>query len=133
LLITRIANMLPGSVLIGLGVDWWFEATGDRYLVGAAVLATVGVVLAVRGYRLGVRYDGATLTVRGMFRSRKIQKSSIRDITVFPAVRWSSSSGRTVWTPIIAFAELDTVIAPVARRNEQAIEKLERWHRERRR
>jgi hypothetical protein len=132
LLITRIASMLPGGVLIGFGVEWWFEATGDRDLVGAVVLAAVGVVLAVRGYRLAVRYDSETLTVRGMFRSRRIQKSSIRDITVFPAVRWSSRSGRTVWTPIIAFAELNTVIPPVERRNEQAIGELERWHGERR-
>ena len=132
LLITRIANMLPGSVLIGLGVEWWFEATVDRYLVGAAVLAAVGVIVAIRGYRVGARYDGETLTVRGMFWSRKIHRSRIRDITEFPAVRWFRRSGRTVWTPIIAFAELNTVIPPVARRNEQAIEELQRWHRKRR-
>src|SRR4051794_21598784 len=117
-----MANLLPGGVLLGFGLAWCFDTTDGRYRVSAAVLATLGVLLMIRGYRLGVRYDRETLTVRGMFRTRKIQKSTIREITAFPAVRWSSQSGRTMWTPIIAFAELSTVIAPVARRNEQVIE-----------
>jgi hypothetical protein len=128
LLITRIANVLPGGVLAGFGVEWWFQATGDWQHLGAAVLTAAGAILAVRGYRVGVRYENETLTVRGIFRSRKISRSSISSITALPAVRWSSKSGRSVWTPIIAFAELDTVIPPVARRNEEAIEELERWH-----
>lgn len=127
-MITRIASMLPGGVLVGLGIEWWFEATADRYLARAAVLAAVGVILAIRGYRLGVRCDSDTFTVRGIFRSRTIDRSMILDITAFPAVRWTSRSGTTIWTPIIAFAEPGTVIASVANRNEQAIAELERWH-----
>jgi hypothetical protein len=119
--------MLPGGVLVGFGVEWWFGATGVLPQVGAAVLAGVGVTVAIRGYRLGVRCDSTTVTVRGMFWSRRISRSSIRAITVFPAIRWSSRSGRIVWTPVIAFAELGKVVPLVARRNEEATEELKRW------
>ena len=127
LLITRVASMLPGAVVIGFGVEWWFDATAGAERLGAAVLAAVGVTVAIRGHRLGVRYDSKTLTVRGMFRTRRISKSTIRGITVFPAIRWTTRSGRTMWTPIIAFAELGRVLPPVASRNEEAIEELDHW------
>jgi hypothetical protein len=94
----------------------------------AAVVAALGLVLAVRGYRLSVRCDSKALIVRGMFRSRRISKLSIRAITVFPAVRWSSSSGRIAWTPIIAFAELGRTVPQVTRRNEDAIEERMQAH-----
>jgi hypothetical protein len=76
----------------------------------------------------GVRCDSKTLTVRGLFWSRTISKSSICAITVFPAVRWCGRSGRMMWTPINAFAESNSVIPAVARRNEDAIAALQRWH-----
>jgi hypothetical protein len=130
--ITRVASVLPGCVVIGLGVER-FEVSNDQHVVAAGLLAIVGVILAVRGYGLGAQYDDEALTIRGMFRTRKIRRSDIREITAFPAVRWSSASGRRLWTPIVAFAEWGMVIPAVARRNEEAIEELERWLRKRRR
>ncbi|GAA1567832.1 hypothetical protein GCM10009804_25460 [Kribbella hippodromi] len=64
--ITRSASMLPGVVLIGFGVEWWLDATADVERLGAAALAAVGVTLAIRGNRLGVRCSSKTLTVRGL-------------------------------------------------------------------
>lgn len=127
LLITRLASMVPGVVLVGFGIEWWFAAAAVLHQVGAAVLAGVGVALSVRGYRLGVRCDSTTMTVRGLFWGRRIPRSSIRAITYFPAVRWSSRSGRIVWTPIIAFAEPWRVIPQVQMRNEEATDELRQW------
>ncbi|MEU4295577.1 hypothetical protein AB0E63_45795 [Kribbella sp. NPDC026596] len=127
LMVTRLANMVPGVVAVGFGIEWWFGASGVLHQVGAAVLAGVGVAMSVRGFRLGVSCDSATMTVRGLFWSRRIPRSSIRAITYFPAVRWSSRSGRIVWTPIIAFAEPGRVIPQVARRNEEATDELRQW------
>ena len=127
MLITRLANMLPGVLPVGFGIEWWFGATGVLHQVGAATLAGVGVTLSVRGYRLGVSCDSTTMTVRGLFWSRRIPRSSVREITHFPAVRWSGRSGRIVWTPIIAFAEPGRVIPQIERRNEEATDELRHW------
>lgn len=48
LLITRLANMLPGVVPVGFGIEWWFGAGDVLHQVGAVVLAAVGVTLSVR-------------------------------------------------------------------------------------
>jgi hypothetical protein len=127
LLIARLASMVPGVVLVGFGIEWWFAAAGVVHQDGSAVLAGVGVTVSVRGYRLGVGCDSTTVTVRGLFWRRRIPRSSIRAITDFPAVRWSSRSGRIVWTPIIAFAEPWRVIPQVERRNEEATNELRQW------
>ena len=102
--------------------------SGGRPPAGWWVVAVVvGLILVARGYRLGARCENQMLIVRGLLRSRRIPKTSIREITDFPAVRWSRNPRRMTWTPIIAFAEPGRVIPPVETRNDEAIDALRRW------
>jgi hypothetical protein len=84
-------------------------------------------VLAVRGYRLGVEYTREHATVRGYLGTRTVARSSIVEVTGFPALGWRTTGGRTRWTPILAFVEAGRVLPVVSRHNEQCMERLHRW------
>lgn len=102
LLISRVSNASPGALLVGLATKLAADDGPDAYHL-AASLVFLGVVSAVRGYRMGITVKADTVTVRGLTRSRTISRSSFIGITGFPALRWQSESGRTRWTPITAF------------------------------
>jgi hypothetical protein len=132
LLVSRIANVVPGLLLAALGVGYWLVQRTDLALTTAVLGAVVGGWLGVRGYRQGVRCGEEAIEVRGLLRSRRIPVERIVAITNFPAVSWQTESGRKRWSPIIAFAELDDLIEPIRRHNEAAVGKLQEWDQRRR-
>lgn len=124
-MVSRIANTVPGmSVLV---VGGGLSLNGPVALAGPGVAASVlvGVLLAVRGYRLGVDSRGDVVVVHGLLRSRRIPRAALAAVTVFPAFRWRDGRGRTRWTPVIAFADLSGSIAVVEQHNQKCIDLLE--------
>ena len=73
----------------------------------AFVLIPVGVVLASRGYRMGVRCSNTEVVVYGFLFTRVISKRAIMsantDVDGLPSLWWRSNSGRRRWTPIFVF------------------------------
>jgi len=131
LLVTRVANVVPGLLFGALGVGFW-AARSDRtphalLVVGVGLSAALGLYLAVRGYRQGVEYGPAGIEVRGLLRTRRIDIARITEITDFPAVRWTATSGRARWTPIFAFFGLEQMAPFVERHNASCIERLQNW------
>jgi hypothetical protein len=131
LLVTRVANVLPGLILGALGVGFWLDRS-DRtphalLVVGVGLSAALGLYLAVRGYRQGAKYGPDGIEVRGLLRTRRIAKARITEITDFPAVRWTAASGRARWTPIFAFFGLEQMAPFVERHNAACIERLQNW------
>jgi hypothetical protein len=121
LLVSRIANILPGTAVLvvggGLSLDGPAALTGP----GVVVSVLVGAVLAVRGYRLGVEAQDDDVVVHGLLRSRR----ALTAVTLFPALRWRDKRGRVRWTPVIAFADLNGSIAVVEKHNQKCIDRLE--------
>ncbi|GAA1558277.1 hypothetical protein GCM10009804_13820 [Kribbella hippodromi] len=63
MVITRVANVAPGGALAATGMGLWMEAGTAAYVVGALAVV-LGLVLGVRGYRMGVHCGAGALTVR---------------------------------------------------------------------
>jgi hypothetical protein len=127
--VTRLANSILGAAPAAGGIAVAVQAD-DALPRLTACLAVIGfAVIAVRGYRLGVRCEHAALVIRGYLRTRVIARESITGITDFPAVRWMTHSGRKRWTPITAFMTTSDAISVVRRHNERALQKLQRWAR----
>ncbi len=108
---TRVLTMVPGLLL---SVVCAMALTDDRpadWLPADWVLwsgAALGIVLGLRGARMGVYVTGERLTVRGQFLSRSIKATrvvAVRDGAV-PTLRWKSANGRTMASPLVAFANL---------------------------
>jgi hypothetical protein len=133
LLITRIANLVPGLLLAFAGAMNWLERRSDLAAVAAAAALALGSWLAFRGYRMGVRCESGVVHIRGMVWSRRIDVEWVLAVTDFPAVSWRAGSGRRRWSPIFAFFELDGLLPFVARHNAACIERLQAWDRHRRR
>jgi hypothetical protein len=136
LLVTRIANAALGLALGALGMGFCLDRpgspTGVPLVAGAGVSAAAGLLIAIRGYRMGARYGPDGIEVRGYILSRRIEKKRITDITSFPAVRWTTAAGRRRWTPIIAFAGSAQTLPFVAKHNEACIDRLQNWDDKRR-
>ncbi|MEU6594928.1 hypothetical protein ABZ923_37990 [Streptomyces sp. NPDC046881] len=127
--LNRLANSIPGAGPAAGGIAYAVQ-TDDTLPRLAACLAVIGsTVLAIRGYRLGVRCQDATLIVRGYLRTRVIARESITGITDFPAVRWTTHQGRKRWTPITAFMTTTDEISATRLHKEHALGKLQRWAR----
>ncbi|GAA3794344.1 hypothetical protein ACFS5L_37450 [Streptomyces phyllanthi] len=127
----RVANSGLGVVPGVVSVLYWAQA-GDGLRRLAAGVAVVGcAVLAVRGCRLGASCAGGKLTVRGYLRTRVIPRASITEITDFPAVRWTTGTGCTRWTPITAFATAAGETAGSRGSKERSIASIRRWARSR--
>ncbi|MFE4702432.1 hypothetical protein ACFRIC_35720 [Streptomyces sp. NPDC056738] len=123
----RLANSSLGGLPGVVGVAYVVQAEGGVPR-GLAVLGVLGFsVLAVRGYRLGVTYDHARITVRGYLRTRVVDRGDITGITDFPAVRWTSRDGRTRWTPLTAFVTGAGETSASRVRKEHAVRKLRQW------
>ncbi|MFB7515883.1 hypothetical protein [Streptomyces sp. NPDC056144] len=105
------------------------EAWAEGWRVTAALLAVLAAcgVLAVRGYRLRVRYEAHRLVVRGYLRTRTIPRESVTSVTDFPAVRWTTPSGRRRWTPIMAFAVSESGPESMRAHNLRNTARLRRW------
>jgi hypothetical protein len=119
-----IAALVVGALLDGQGLN-------PLAVVIAVLVLAVGVVLAVRSYRMGALYGPDGIEVHGLLRNRRIAKEQITQITNFPAVRWESADGRSHWTPIVAFAGYGQ-LAFIHRYNQFCILRLQTWDDERR-
>ncbi|MFF5535699.1 hypothetical protein ACFY71_25000 [Streptomyces cinerochromogenes] len=129
LTLNRLANSILGAGPAAGGVAYAVRAD-DVLSRLAACLAVIGfAVIAIRGYRLGVRCEHATLVIRGYLRTRVIARESITGITDFPAVRWTTHRGRKRWTPITAFMTSTGEISATRLHKERALGKLQRWAR----
>jgi hypothetical protein len=112
---TRFFNMFPGLLLSVVCVmaltddqpaDW---LPADWVLWGGAAL---GVVLGLRGARMGVYFRGDRLTVRGQFLSRSIKTTrvvAVRD-GMLPTLKWKTANGRTMASPLVAFANISSML-----------------------
>lgn len=122
----RVANALLGALLAAGCAAYAAEADGAR--VWAAVgLGAGGVVLAVRGYRAGVRCEAERLVVRGFLRTRVVPRAAVTGVTGLPAVRWVSARGRSRWTPVTAFAVVSGETGAARARKRQSTTRLRRW------
>lgn len=99
--VTRLANTLPGALLLALGL-WAAWADGGSWVFGGTV-ALIGAVLAVRGYRLGVTVTEREIKIRGFLRQRIIPRESVAGFTDWPAVVWHSDLPGAQHSRIAAF------------------------------
>ena len=126
---TRVANAVPGLMLAVAGVGLLSDDGLTLLARAALALATLvlGLVLVVRGYRLGVNCSANVLTVHGYCRTRAIPRPQITSISDFPAVIWRTQDDRNRWTPIIAFAIPGRALRTYKEHAEQCTELLRRW------
>jgi hypothetical protein len=111
LVVTRFANSMPGAAVIVIGLALVINTSVQvPPLIGGAVTA-VGVVLAVRGFRTGARLNRTSVTVRGYLWSRTIPRRAITELTTLPALRWTSRSGASRWTPLFIVYDLGRALA----------------------
>jgi hypothetical protein len=89
--VTRVANALPGALLVALGL-WAVLVDGGSWIFGG-VVAVLGVGLAFRGYRLGVTVTERGVEIRGFLFKRVIPREAVAGFTDWPAVVWRSELG----------------------------------------
>ncbi|MEV5974815.1 hypothetical protein [Streptomyces sp. NPDC051921] len=119
----RIANtVLGGAPAVGLAVP---AAEGSGV---AAAAALAFLVVAVRGWRVGVRCERDRLVVRGFLWTRRVDRARIGAVTGFPAVRWTSRRGGRRWTPVLALLDSagEETAGSYARKREN-LARLRRW------
>ncbi|MEU4496049.1 hypothetical protein AB0F96_22020 [Streptomyces sp. NPDC023998] len=125
--VNRVANSALGVIPAVVALAYLAQA-GDTLPRLVACLALIGfTVIAVRGYRLGVRCEHGTLVVRGYVRTLVIARESITGITDFPAVRWTTPRGRERWTPITAFMTNANEGSASQLHKLRAVGKLRQW------
>jgi hypothetical protein len=124
LLVSRVASAVPGAGIVVAGVGTFSGGTPALCAGGIVGSVLVGVLLAVRGFRLGVDCRDDVVIVRGLVWNRRIPRRAVAAVTDFPALRWRDERGRIRWTPVIAFAELGGSIPVVARHNGVCVDRL---------
>lgn len=125
--LNRLANSSLGAVPAVGGIAYGIQAS-DGFQRLVAWFAVIGLAfLAIRGYRLGVTCDNTKATIRGYLRTRVIEKERITGITDFPAVRWTTRTGRRRWTPITALMTSPSETAGTRLSKERNTAKLRRW------
>ena len=129
----RLANSGLGVVPAAGSLLYTAQAHGVYPRLAGCTMLLVLVVIAVRGYRLGVSCKDTELTVRGYLRTRTIPRGSITEITGFPAVRWTDPRGRGRWSPLWAFHTSSREPARTRAAKERDTEALRRWLRPRKR
>ncbi|ADB29428.1 hypothetical protein Kfla_0304 [Kribbella flavida DSM 17836] len=115
---------IVAALLDGAGARSWVPA------VAVVVIAASGV-LAVRAYRVGATYGPDGIEVRGYFRTRRIQRNQVTQVTDFPAVRWKDTNGKPRWTPISAFSGSSGQLRMIERHNAVCLALLQLWDEER--
>jgi hypothetical protein len=133
LLETRIACALPGSLSAAfVGAGAMREADAALLAIAVPVVA-LGVVLAVRGYRMAVIVEGQTVTVRGMCRSRVVPRSGVDalhdgDTTLLfartPTMSWHDETGTARRTRLWMFGNPKRQFADVAGHNRRTLRQL---------
>src|SRR5262249_46534807 len=59
----------------------------------------------VRGYRMMVKVDADQVVIRGWWWTRKVPRTAVHTVTVFPALRWIDRAGRVRWSPLWMFVQ----------------------------
>ncbi|MEX0170958.1 hypothetical protein [Streptomyces sp. LMG1-1-1.1] len=125
--VNRAANAVPG-LAAGLGALWYGAEAGSGWQRVAALVVLAGCgVLAVRGYRAGVRCEARRIAVRGYVWTRVIPREAVTGVTDLPAVRWTSPGGRRRWTPVTALAAVSGELGSVRSRKRGHTARLRRW------
>jgi hypothetical protein len=122
--VSRVANMAPGALVLAMGLGAGLGDDGRRVI--RWVPAVVGVVLAARGYRLGVTVTDREVVVRGHVRTQAIPRESIAGITDWPEVAWHAGFDKPLRTRITAFRTGTRAQAFVRQHNADSIELLRR-------
>ena len=123
--VNRLANSTPGAVLVGFGLA--ALVVGHGATKAAGVLAVLGVVLAVRGYRLAAETHTDTVTIYGMLRTRAIPRAAITQITDDPAIIWTDPAGKKRSTPVLAFKTPTRTLPGVAQHHTMCVNRLRQW------
>ncbi|MFF7436509.1 hypothetical protein [Streptomyces sp. NPDC008122] len=126
-LVDRPADTLPGLVP-GVGLLLYGAEDGTGWGRASAVAAALACgVLAVRGFRAGVRCEARRLVVRGFVWTRVIPRAAVTGVTGFPAVRWTAPGGRRRWAPVTAFVEVSEETGGTRSRKRSSTVSLRRW------
>jgi hypothetical protein len=131
LLMTRLANTVPGIVLAALGWPLAEVLAASMWLAGLPAVVAAGVVVAVRGYRMSVVITNEHVIVRGLLRSRTIRRADVVALTALPCLRWRRPSGRYAYTPLIMFMEAGPMLPAVQAHNQVCVARLSRTLRRR--
>ncbi|MFI8100068.1 hypothetical protein [Streptomyces sp. NPDC086023] len=125
-LAARVAHSSIGAALAAGGAAYAAQAEGRALAVAlCVVLACLG--LALRGYRVGVQCGPHQVTVRGLFRTRVIDRAAVTAVTDFPAIRWTGRSGRARWTPLTAFQAGPGELARITAAKRHQVARIRRW------
>ncbi|MFI1655693.1 hypothetical protein ACH4ZU_12400 [Streptomyces sp. NPDC020472] len=125
--VNRLANTALGLVP-GAGFLVYGAGAGAGWERAAAVAAALACgILAVRGFRAGVRCEAERLVVRGFVWTRVIPRAAVTGVTGFPAVRWTTPGGRRRWTPVTALVEASEEKEGTRSRKRAGVARLRRW------
>jgi hypothetical protein len=123
--VNRLANSLPGTVLAAFGLA--ALVFGDRAARAAGVLALLGIVLAIRGYRLAAETHHDTVTIHGLLRTRVIPRAAITQITDYPAIIWTNPDGKKRWSPVVAFLTPPRTLPRITEHHTMSVNRLREW------
>jgi hypothetical protein len=132
LLVTRFANAFGGLVIPFIPFVVLLQEWNPDDSTASAIAIPVGLVslvLAVRGFRLGVMCGPVTVTVRGYWRSRTIPIADVLDLhePLLLSIRWRDRRGRRRKTPVLAFSTPRKTFPFVAQHAESSVEQLQHW------
>jgi hypothetical protein len=108
--VTRVANSVPGLVLVAMAAVLLTDLDNPELsdipvavpILFSVVIALPGIVLAVRGYRLGVLCTDDTVIVRGYLRTYRVPRVSVIVLDGSVLI-WRGPDGRTMRKLILAF------------------------------
>lgn len=136
-LVTRVAQaFLSVTVLPAIGVSGAvLEPLAEGSALGMAVAVVVtlamlafGVVLAVRGFLMGVVCRPGEIVVRGYLRTARVPVDRVIAVHVLDAeISWQDHAGRRRRTSVTAFKNGPRTMAPIARHHEQSMERVRAW------
>ena len=123
----RFANAVPGlGVVVVAASQLSHTAVWALFTLGA-----VGIILMVRGYRMGVRCSESEVVVFGLLHTQTIAKSAITsantDMAGFPSLSWQTNANSRRWTPIIVFWGTSREFHVVRLTKMRRLEQLRGW------
>ncbi len=135
LLETRIACALPGLALAALVGNGALRQADAAPWAVAVPMVVLGIVLAVRGYRMAVIIEARTVTVHGMLLRRTVPRAGVDalhdgDTTLLfassPTLCWHDATGTARRTRLWMFGDPVRQIADVSGHNRRTVRQLRR-------
>jgi hypothetical protein len=127
--VNRVANAMPGAALAALGFATLLHGAGLGKAGGVGI--PLGLLLALRGYRMGAETRSGSVIIWGMLRTRVIPRDAIAEITDFPAVVWTDLVGNRRWSPLLAFQTPSRALPGIAEHHAACAQRLRKWARHR--